>query len=46
MEDLGPRLSPVNQVLRLAGERGVGKTWLLRHLAEDEELLAPACSVP
>jgi len=38
----GAHLSPVNQVLRLAGEHGVGKTWLLRHLAEDEDQVAPA----
>ncbi len=42
VENLGPRLSPVDQVLRLVGERGVGKTWLLRHLAEDDEQVVPA----
>ena len=38
----GPRPKPEAHVLRVAGEHGVGKTWLLRHLAEKEALVAPA----
>jgi hypothetical protein len=34
--------APGDQVLGLVGERGVGKTWLLRHLAEDESRVSPA----
>jgi hypothetical protein len=34
--------SPGDQVLSLVGERGMGKTWLLRHLAEDYEQETPA----
>ena len=30
-----------DQVVILAGERGVGKTWLLRHLAEQDPQVAP-----
>jgi hypothetical protein len=30
----GAQLSPGDRVLQLSGERGVGKTWLLRHLAD------------
>ena len=33
-------LAPGDQVLGLAGEHGIGKTWLLRYLAEDEPRLA------
>ncbi|MGD8623970.1 MAG: AAA family ATPase [Anaerolineae bacterium] len=31
-----PELAPGDQVMALTGERGAGKTWLLRHLAEQE----------
>lgn len=34
-------LSPGDRVLRLVGERGVGKTWLLRHLAEQDAGVSP-----
>ena len=33
-------LAPGDQVLLLVGEHGSGKTWLLRHLAESEQMLA------
>jgi energy-coupling factor transporter ATP-binding protein EcfA2 len=33
---LGSRWIPEGQVLSLVGERGAGKTWLLRHLAQSE----------
>jgi hypothetical protein len=41
---LGQRRAPASssgQVLRLIGERGVGKTWLLRHLARDSGQVCP-----
>ncbi|MBN1138366.1 MAG: ATP-binding protein [Anaerolineae bacterium] len=34
-------VAPADQVLFLAGERGVGKTWLLRHLAKDDTQVSP-----
>jgi energy-coupling factor transporter ATP-binding protein EcfA2 len=37
---LGSRWIPDGQVLGLVGERGAGKTWLLRHLAQSEAQLA------
>jgi hypothetical protein len=36
---LGSRWIPDGQVLSLVGERGAGKTWLLRHLAQSEPQL-------
>ena len=33
--------APGNQVLSLVGERGGGKTWLLRHLAEKDRIISP-----
>jgi len=36
---LGSRWIPDGQVLSLVGERGAGKTWLLRHLADGEPQL-------
>ena len=33
--------APGDQVLSLVGERGSGKTWLLRHLAEDDNRVSP-----
>lgn len=33
--------APGDQVLGIVGERGGGKTWLLRHLAEDESRVSP-----
>lgn len=36
---LGSRWIPDGQVLSLVGERGAGKTWLLRHLAHSEPQL-------
>jgi hypothetical protein len=39
-----PELAPGDQVLALTGERGAGKTWLLRHLAEQEYRTVP-CAV-
>jgi hypothetical protein len=37
----GLQMAPGDQVLCLVGERGIGKTWILRHLAEDDPLTAP-----
>lgn len=37
-------MAPGDQVLMLVGEHGAGKTWLLRHLAEQEQW-APATAV-
>jgi hypothetical protein len=34
-------VAPADRVLFVAGERGVGKTWLLRHLAKDEAEVSP-----
>ena len=34
-------VAPADRVLFLAGERGAGKTWLLRHLAEDDVQVSP-----
>jgi hypothetical protein len=36
----GSQTIPGHQVLNLVGEPGIGKTWLLRHLAEDDQHLA------
>jgi len=33
--------APAERLLFLVGERGVGKTWLLRHLAKDEPQVSP-----
>lgn len=35
-------LAPGDQVLNLVGERGVGKTWLLRYLAELDRRISPS----
>ncbi len=34
-------VAAADRVLFLAGERGAGKTWLLRHLAEDDARVSP-----
>ena len=34
-------VAPADRVLFLVGERGVGKTWLLRHMAKDEPQVSP-----
>ena len=34
-------VAPADRVLFLAGERGVGKTWLLRHVAKDDAQVSP-----
>jgi len=34
-------VAPADRVLFLAGERGAGKTWLLRHMAEDDAQVSP-----
>ena len=34
-------VAPADRVLFLVGERGVGKTWLLRHMAKDEPHVSP-----
>ena len=34
-------VAPADRVLFLTGERGVGKTWLLRHLATDDVQVSP-----
>ena len=34
-------VAPAERVLFLTGERGVGKTWLLRHLAQDNPKVSP-----
>ena len=34
-------VATADRVLFLAGERGAGKTWLLRHLAEDDAQVSP-----
>jgi hypothetical protein len=37
----GSQAAPGDQVSGLVGERGVGKTWFLRHLAEDDGRVSP-----
>jgi len=34
-------VAPADRVFLLVGERGVGKTWLLRHLAKDDAQVSP-----
>ncbi len=34
-------VAPADRVLFLAGERGAGKTWLLRHVAKDDAQVSP-----
>ena len=37
----GSQTTPADQVLGLTGEHGAGKTWILRHLAENDHRVSP-----